>query len=159
MNDEQRQRLDAYFDDQLSSPEAERLKRHIANDPESQAYLACLEQTRQALAFAHDESGQAVPGWETVKGRRAAAPPGRFAFSSLKAGFAAAAILVAGIVLWIPFRDAGVSQSVPQPAEGLVDAVELVETDLEDATPIVYLDEPSGWTVVWVMEDLPAGEI
>jgi sugar-specific transcriptional regulator TrmB len=30
--------------------------------------------------------------------------------------------------------------------------VYMVETDLENATPVVYLDEPSGWTVVWVVE-------
>ena len=61
----------------------------------------------------------------------------------------AAAVMLFGMALWWPFRDAGqpdLPEATPAPA------VMMVETDLKDATPVVYIDQPSGWTVVWVLE-------
>jgi hypothetical protein len=55
---------------------------------------------------------------------------------------AAAAIGLLGLVLWSSFPGRDPTPS-PQP-------VVMVETDFEDSTPIVYLDEESGWTIVWV---------
>jgi len=158
MNNDRQHELNAYFDGELSSSEQERLKRQIATDPESQAYLACLEQTRQALASAHAETSQPLPAWETVKRERYISRAARSKALYRRAVLAGAAIILIGMATWIPFRNAGVPPS-PAPVEGLVNAVEIVETDLIDATPIVYLDEPSGWTVVWVMEGGVAEDI
>jgi hypothetical protein len=63
----------------------------------------------------------------------------------------AAAVMVLGMAVWWPLRQASIRQSIGSEALH-VERVELVETDLEGATPIVYLDQPSGWTVVWVVE-------
>jgi hypothetical protein len=39
-----------------------------------------------------------------------------------------------------------------------MDLVEMVETDLENTVPVVYLDQPSGWTVVWVIEEAESSD-
>ena len=36
--------------------------------------------------------------------------------------------------------------------------VEFVDTDIPDASPVVYTDEQSGWTVVWVTEMIPISD-
>jgi hypothetical protein len=36
--------------------------------------------------------------------------------------------------------------------------VEFVDTDIPDVSPVVYTDEISGWTVVWVAEMDPIGD-
>jgi len=160
MNEDLQKKLDAYFDGELSPPETEGLKRQIAANPEAQAYLACLEKTRQALACAHVGNEHEVPVWELVKKQRGTRPAtARYAPRSPAAVFAVLTVLFAGMAIWIPFRKAGQEVNLPAPNPEFVNAVEIVETDLENATPIVFLDEPSGWTVVWVLEDDPTGEI
>jgi hypothetical protein len=69
---------------------------------------------------------------------------------------AVAAVMLLGIAVWLPFRQAG---EIPPATDLLVDRVELVETDLEGATAVVYLDQPSGWTVIWVFEAEPPADI
>jgi hypothetical protein len=45
----------------------------------------------------------------------------------------------------------------PAPAGALRGVeVEFVETDLPDASPMVYQDEESGWTIVWIAAAEPA---
>ena len=62
-------------------------------------------------------------------------------------------ILLVGMGIWFPLRQMGHQDE----AFSLGSTVQMVETDLEGATPIVYIDEPSGWTVVWVVEAEEAG--
>ena len=57
-------------------------------------------------------------------------------------------VMLVGMGIWYPLRKMGHVNE----AYALESTVEMVETELEGATPIVYIDEPSGWTVVWVVE-------
>jgi anti-sigma factor RsiW len=154
MNEETRNRIAAWFDGEIEGSAADRIEALLADDAEARAYVAELQQTREVLAGAHKERRFPVPEWEAFSARldepAGASAGGILSFP--KALGAVAAVMVLGIAVWIPFRQASISQSTAG-ADLRVDSVEMVETDLEGVTPIVFLDQPSGWTVVWVLED------
>ena len=183
MNEETRNRLAAWFDgESVDQAEVEAI---LEKDAEARAYIEELQTTRSALAGAHARGTIPAPEWESVATRldegevaggiarsrassiarilspgvarsRATGGPGRV-LSFPRALAAVAAIMILGIAIWIPFRQASISQSTAS-SELMVNSVEMVETDLEGVTPVVYLDQPSGWTVVWVLEDTePSG--
>jgi anti-sigma factor RsiW len=54
-------------------------------------------------------------------------------------------ILGSGLLLTFQLRPAGMDRAGET-------QVEFVETGLPDATPMVYEDAESGWTVIWIME-------
>lgn len=150
-------RLAAWFDGEARPEEIPELEALIASDPEARAYLEELERTRKALREVEVPLVEEDAAWNSFRERlREADPvpsrPKVLAFP--RYATAAAAILALGIGLWWPFRQAG---QLPA-EEGLESAVLLVETDLENATPVVYIDEPSGWTIVWVLEDVAPPE-
>lgn len=160
MNEEMQMRLEAWFDGEATEAEDREIRALLERDPEAQAWLAGLERTRTALREAHRSTRKEAPEWLEVLARASRADDpgnGRVPFG-LKGLGSVAAILLLGMALWLPFRDAG-REAAPTAGELMVDTVELVETDLEGATPVVYLDEPSGWTVVWVVEEADSGEI
>jgi ferric-dicitrate binding protein FerR (iron transport regulator) len=154
MDDEKRSQLNAWFDGELNPAERQAIESLIATNPEARAYVEELKETRAALQGAHTASSQPTPEWSQFQKRLEQA--GRHPAKVLtfpRAILTTAAIMVLGIAFWWPLRQAGVRENVTT-GEGLVERVEFVETDLEGATPVVYLDEPSGWTVVWVVEPL-----
>ena len=70
-------------------------------------------------------------------------------------GYAAALTLFASI-LWTSFvSSTDVSTERYAASESVV---EFVDTEIPDASPVVYTDEASGWTVVWVSEMDPMPE-
>jgi anti-sigma factor RsiW len=157
MNEETRNQLTAWFDGQLSPAEEERMESLLKGDPEARAYVEDLERTREALKTAHANPSRRVPEWSEFE-KRLDSPQARPAkvLTFPRMILTAAAVMVLGIAVWWPLREASIRQSTAAD-ELLVQRVELVETDLEGATPIVYLDQQSGWTVVWVVEsDEPA---
>ena len=70
-------------------------------------------------------------------------------------GIAAALVITASLV-WIagPQSDSEVTERYAASES----VVEFVETEIPDASPIVYTDERSGWTVVWVTEMEPISD-
>lgn len=62
------------------------------------------------------------------------------------AGLAALFLLSFGVYF---SRPRPVSEAVPLPVGT---TVEFVETEIPGASPMVYMDQESGWTVVWVVE-------
>ncbi|MDE0768861.1 MAG: hypothetical protein OSB19_10785 [Opitutaceae bacterium] len=70
-------------------------------------------------------------------------------------GFAAAFTLFASI-LWTSFVSSPETNTERYAASASV--VEFVDTEIPDASPVVYTDEASGWTVVWVSEMDPMPE-
>lgn len=153
MNEETRNRLAAWFDGEAGDAEAARIGAMLEQDVQARAYLEELRRTRAALAGAHTKRRSAVPEWQSFSARLDEPERGRLqsVLSFPRMLGAVAAVMVLGMAVWIPFRQASISQSTAR-AELMVNSVELVETDLEGATPVVYLDQPSGWTVVWVLE-------
>lgn len=154
MNEETRNRLAAWFDGEAGEAEAARIGALLKQDAHARAYLEELRQTREALAGAHKERRSPVPEWHSFSARldEPERAHRQTVLSFPRMLGAVAAVMVLGMAVWIPFRQASISQSTAR-AELLVNSVELVETDLVGATPVVYLDQPSGWTVVWILED------
>lgn len=152
MDDEKRSLVSAWFDGELGPDEKQAVESLLERDPEARAYADELRQTRAALQHAHTASSKPIPEWDQFEKRLDGARRRRVpAMTFPRAILTTAAIMVLGIAVWWPLRQAQVRESVTS-TEGLVERVEFVETDLEGATPVVYLDEPSGWTVVWVVE-------
>ena len=84
-----------------------------------------------------EDPGPAVPDWH-------------FGSRLRVAGTTMAALLAVLAVAWFTWlapRDA------PQVAEREPIEVEWVETDLPDAVSMVYQDQETGWTVIWVMAE------
>ncbi|WP_269543150.1 hypothetical protein [Cerasicoccus fimbriatus] len=61
------------------------------------------------------------------------------------AGAAAVVFLLASITVLLPRHELPTTGVTPN-------IVESVETDIEGATPIIFVDQQSGWSVVWVDE-------
>jgi anti-sigma factor RsiW len=144
-------KIEAWFDGEATPGESRQVESLLKDDPQAKAYLEQLEASKKLLQGAHVSTSQ-PPEWGEVKQRagRLHDNPARKVVSFPRAMAAAAAIVLIGMALWIPMRKAGM-EAVP--AVSLYESVDFVETDLEGATPVVYLDQPSGWTVVWVVEE------
>lgn len=96
---------------------------------------------RRALrdGAAESETGRA---WNWRRGLAVAVP----------LGAAAALALALGLRAWGPAEPARLAQT-----EGIAARAEFVQADEPAASPLVYLDEPSGWLVVWTVPGDPAG--
>ena len=156
MNDEIQQRLEAWFDGELSPTQHAEIEQLLESDEAARAYVEQLARTRDLLQGAHVASVDGDAAWESVRERLDQADQRRFAriltFPQMVG--AAAAVMLVGMGIWFPLRNMGQVNE----AYALGSTVEMVETELEGATPIVYIDEPSGWTVVWVVEAEEAAE-
>lgn len=152
MNEERARRLQAWFDGEVSAAECAEVEALLETDPEAQDYLDELNRTREGLNASHFRAINVDRAWTRTHDKlerldeRAASRV--LSFPQLIA--VAAAMMVLGMLLWLPFRQAGEAAAGPG---GLESTVLMVETDLENATPVVYIDPPSGWTVVWVLEE------
>jgi anti-sigma factor RsiW len=150
MNDELRRRLEAWFDGEVSPEECAGVERLLKADDESRAYVESLNKAREAMQGAHVSTIDGEAAWESFQERLDKADRERstrvLSFPQMMA--AAAAVVLVGMGIWFPLRQMGHQNE----AFALESTVQMVETDLEGATPIVYIDEPSGWTVVWVVE-------
>ena len=157
MKEENRILLEKWFDEEADPAEARRVEALLEKESTARAYLAKLRKIRKVMPAAHI-SGR-IPEWSHFEKRLSGSPsPRQTSMARLPrlAGLAAI-IVLSGIAVWLPFRDAGEGEAVSD--YSLVDRVEVVETDLEGATPVVYLDQPSGWTVIWVLEAEETSEI
>jgi anti-sigma factor RsiW len=159
MNNETQQRLQAWFDNELDAAGAREVEALLERDAGARAHVEALRRTRAALTAAHRDPELPAPGWDDVAAGMDFPRQGRLRqtvpFPRMIG--AVAAIMLLGVAVWLPFRQAG--QSAAAEADMRVGRVELVETDLEGATSIVFLDQPSGWTVVWILEAEDPGEI
>ena len=61
---------------------------------------------------------------------------------------AAAALVVLASIAWFSLREP--TDSTTSQFADTSSVVEFVDTDLPDASPIVYTDSESGWTIVWI---------
>jgi anti-sigma factor RsiW len=144
-------RIAAWFDEELTGAEKAEIEALLESDEEAQAYLKELKRTRSALQGAHVSPVEDSAAWGALQDRLE--KPSTSNTGNLlqfpRMAAAAAAIVALGMGLWWPLRQTGHTA----PETGLESSVYMVETEIENATPIVYIDETSGWTVVWVLED------
>jgi anti-sigma factor RsiW len=145
--------LAAYFDGELDEGAAREVEASLQNDAAGRAFLEGLQAQRTDLSKmqAATESEDAEAAWAALESQleEQTQPSSwllRFPFLSGALAAAAVLVLTATIILQLPLQT---PTEVDDPT--LTARVEYIETDIEDATPVVFLDEPSGWTVVWVI--------
>ena len=151
MKEETAIRLQAWFDGEVTAAECTEIEALLDQDPEARAYIESLSRSREVLSSAHVRQTEVERHWKTMDRvlDRVTEKRVHKTITFPRMVSAIAAVMILGMLLWLPFRRAG--EPLPQSLE-LESSVLMVETDLEGATPIVYIDQPSGWTVVWVME-------
>ena len=147
MEKEKEIRLSAFLDGELPQAEAVKIREDLQEDAEGRAFLARLEALRGSSREAHRTTAR--PDWASVRNRVRRGDPAltRWNYFTYHLASGLVATLLFGLLLFGP-------TSAEKRSKVLFgDRVEMVETDLEGATPVVFLDEPSGWTVVWVLEE------
>ena len=148
------------LDGGLNSTEREELRRAEAADPSLAALRREWAQIGAALR-AGPAAGCPPPEvmWQDVRRaiRVAGADHGGearrgYGWRLSWAGAALAGALVLFVVMgrWSPAPTRMMAKAAPRDVE-----VEYVETDLPGASPMVYQDEESGWTIVWVAAAAP----
>ncbi|GEM_PF-6758917 len=137
------QRLHAYLDGELSARERTAFEDQMARDPDLQEELSELQALSKRFgAVPPPETIPAEPVWQHVQRelRVSTGAPPRPVWKWAWAPAAAAAMLWA--MMWIqPFSSSSLPPSV---------IVEQVEVQADAAVPLVYTDQESGWTVVWL---------
>jgi anti-sigma factor RsiW len=159
MNDRSPDRLDAYLDGELGAGDRAAVEAWLAQDAGARAELETLRAARDAARAARAETPDLDAEWRQLSAsleapareetdRRVVPFPVPLGISAI------AAALLLGLFVWTfrPVPDGGAGRAEQSfPAE----LVELVETDLEESSTIVYVDPESGWTVVWIEEVEP----
>jgi len=135
--------LKAHIAGCVSCQEAERLWREVGDQfraqelPVSQSPDAAWADVRRAIR--NTEPDVSVEEVGPVWGRR------------MVWAMAAIAIVAVGVLsLYLSVKPGGIHPVSVAESGGTT--VEWVETDLPGATPMVYEDEETGWTVIWVVE-------
>ncbi len=149
------------LDGDLSPAEQATLRAAEAADPTLVELRMAWQRVGQSL---HDLPAPGVPdpgvAWQDVRRaiRLAAAeqpmPRPGFGWRLAWSGGALSAALVLFVLAgrwWPAAAPAGVAQAALRDVE-----VEYVESDLPGGSPMVYQDEESGWTIVWVAAAEPA---
>ncbi|MEM7792525.1 MAG: hypothetical protein AAF546_14065 [Verrucomicrobiota bacterium] len=147
MTPEENLRLQAYFDDELPARERRVVEDWLESSPEGRIQLEQWQRLRSNLSVDALPVPDPEKEWEDVR-EQIEIPTRRTRTTPFPRIIGAAAAILAFALV---FR----FTTAPTPAEESHPVV-LVDTEIEDASAIVYVDEESGWTVVWVEERLPA---
>ena len=148
--------ISASLDGELDAAQTRELERLLAESPELQAereawksYGAMLRSVEVPVAESPEAAWAGVQ--RTLRLEREQAVPAALPVFGWRLGWAAAII---GFVL-LGFATVALRQLMVRPAAVAAAAqesveVEFVETELPDASPMVYQDVETGWTVIWV---------
>ena len=149
------------LDGELSPNDADRLHNFLDRNPEAMDWM-------ESNQLVHDSTSPAPSvdidaAWQDIKtslekSEAAASDSGKllhFPVFFQVLGYAAALTLF-GSIVWTSFLRSPIADTERYAASESV--VEFVDTEIPDASPIVYTDEASGWTVVWVAEMDPMPE-
>lgn len=149
--------LSRHLDGELSAREMTRLEAHLSACPDCRRTASEWSEIGSALRAAGPaRTPDPARAWQsihrTIRQDDGTTVPAvirpRWRTTLPWAGLAAAAVLALAI-LFVP----GGPGSEPSPFSS---SIEFVETDLPGASTVVYLDDESGWTIVWVVEPAPA---
>ncbi len=152
------EQLNAYVDDELNSEDRKAVEAWIAEDPQAFEELKRLKALSSQIKKADAVQQNTDEAWQIFSTKLTSTEPAQQAKSSPVVPFLAslstiAAALLIGLLLWL---------AIPQSKSELISnvdsenfIVEMVETEIEDSSSIVYIDPESGWTVVWVESTAP----
>ena len=148
------------LDGELSPNDADQLHDYLERHPEAMDWM-------ESNQLIHD-SAMAGPSvdvdsaWQDIepflaphkRSSRKFANLIRFPVLLQTLGYAAAFALF-GTIAWTSLMRSPIATTERYAASGSI--VEFVETEIPNASPIVYTDEISGWTVVWIaqMDPIP----
>lgn len=164
MKDREAEMLERVFDGEATDDEVAQAGALREHDPEAAEHWRRLAESRRAVkdsVAGETDRIDVEEAWRQVRSQLHAetAPEGPrgtvVPFPGWATGaVAAAAVIVLGMLLWPVIS----SPTAPDGAAytGDANAVSFVETEIPDASTIVYVDEVSGWSVVWVTP--PDGE-
>ena len=135
------------LDGELESQEAAKLSSYLHKNPEDLDWMESNSLLAQA-AFEPAAQGDlsktiAAVEAEIASHRKPQSKLIPFPPFLLKLSIAAA-IAIVGTLAWLNFAP---SES---PLQESYARIEFVDTDIPNASPVVYTDEESGWNVVWV---------
>jgi anti-sigma factor RsiW len=143
------------LDGELSPDDADRLHAFLNRNPEAMDWMESnqlIHDSENATSIIDVDSA-----WQNIEANLASQNPApkktgkllQFPVLFQTLGYAAALTLFASL-LWTSFISSPDAHTERYAASESV--VEYVDTEIPDASPIVYTDEASGWTVVWVTE-------
>lgn len=158
MHATQTEQLNAYLDGEMSPQARAEFEVWLKQSPDARAELDALRKLREQMLEARKGVVPDVDTqWAEFEQRRlqqASQSTGQLIlFPRLGA---AAAVIFAGLIAWAVWPQSANTDLVADNDASA--SVEMVESDLEDSSPIVYLDDQSGWIVVWV-EEFEANEL
>ncbi len=144
--------LSQKLDGELSLSRVEQLGRHL----ETCERCRSLDRVWSGIAIEPAETApSAEQMWQDVQRDIRIAPSGRNK-SAFLAGwqpawsFAAVAVLMVAVLAGLLFNPFQNSSNLATAFPG--NNVEFLETGLPGASSVVYVDEDTGWTVIWVVE-------
>lgn len=154
------------LDGELSSKEADSLHEYLEIHPEAIDWMESCNLVENAATDRTIGLNQvdAASAWESISealSDNMARPDDSanlvFFPLLLKVAGIAAAITLVATLLWrnLPNNDGEQKTERYAASESVI---EFVDTDIPDASPVVYTDEQSGWTVVWVTEMDPISD-
>lgn len=149
------------MDGELSPQDAERLHTFLEGNPDAIDWM----ESNQILSESAQSTAPVNPPsmWEEIRAaikeeteiENTSPKLIRFPLLLPLLGAAAAVALVASLI-WTNLPKSSSEMTERYAASQSV--VEYIETDIPDASPVVYTDEISGWTVVWVAEMEPIAD-
>lgn len=150
------------IDGEISPNDADRLHLYLEEHPEATQWMESSQLA--AEPFFPNPEIDSVDMWRRIRDEIAPEPSMEQRSSKVIAfptifkliGAAAALALVASLVWKTAAPDSGYIATERYAASESV--VEFVDTDIPGASPVVYTDEISGWTVVWVAEMEPIAD-
>lgn len=153
--------MSCLMDGELPADDADRLYQFLEANPDAIDWM----ESNHAIADSNkgSECAESNTSWGKIQTAISKDTGGKIASSKLiqfpalfrVLGIAAAIALVASIV-WKNLPST--QKEVTERYAASQSVVEFVDTDIPDVSPVVYTDEISGWTVVWVAEMDPIGD-
>lgn len=148
MTPELQSKLQAYHDGELDASTREQIQAQLKTSPTARKYLQQLQTLTQTLQQPNTPTPDTEQAWAQIQPRLTTDNQPSKTIPFPKILQTAAAILLFAAISWFSYNTLQPPTQNTHPAEEYL----LVETELEGASSIVYVDEESGWTVVWVNE-------
>ncbi len=140
------------IDGELHTADQEILTQHLIQCPDCRQIRDHWMKASQLLKqTAQVKIPDAEETWQEIRSQlnqpKIASQSNLLPFPSIIRWVSAAAAIIA-ISLGIRF----LLQEPPLETYAFQNEVEFVETDIPDSSPAVYVDDESGWTIVWIFE-------
>lgn len=154
LSEQQLAEIHAYLDGELPADKCASVEALLSESADAKQALEDAQALKQSMASAEAPKPNVDAAWQNFSKQIEAPTPRKKIIPFIVPLGAVAAVFAFALIIWF--------STVNPPASTLPTSVELVGTDLEESSAIVYIDDISGWAVVWidteeVTEEEPAG--